>query len=277
MGEDFGTVPRSDKVQLISDDASPPQAVEDAIKDTGIISSWRKNLMELDPSHLLGRTFLGETQDDGSKLRATIVQTIESWDAVTQASRREFLVHYDGEQEDELVTYTKLLDILEEQHEAEAEGLQPIWQFKKILAHKGPLKPGDPDHKGSTYSIQLLWEDGTITWEPLALIMETAPMACAVYAKENGLLNTPGWKKLKKWAKREKKFIRMLKQEIMKSQRSSVKYMFGVRVPRSVKEAEQFDRDNGNTLWQDAIQLELAQLDKFGTFKAIGIRPGETL
>ena len=39
-----------------------------------------------------------------------------------------------------------------------------------------------------------------------------------------------------------------------------IKYQFGVRVPRTYKEALALDKANGNTLWQDAIQKELDQI-----------------
>ena len=47
-----------------------------------------------------------------------------------------------------------------------------------------------------------------------------------------------------------------------------IKYQFGVRIPRSYKEAIAIDRANGNTLWQDAIQKELDQIREYNTFIA---------
>ena len=35
------------------------------------------------------------------------------------------------------------------------------------------------------------------------------------------------------------------------------KYKFGIQVPYSVKHALQLDKENGNTLWKDAIQKEM--------------------
>ena len=34
-------------------------------------------------------------------------------------------------------------------------------------------------------------------------------------------------------------------------------HKYGVRVPRNVKEALEIDAENGNTLWDDAIELEM--------------------
>ena len=36
-----------------------------------------------------------------------------------------------------------------------------------------------------------------------------------------------------------------------------------------MKEAIEFDKENGNTLWQDAIRLELDQLCDFDTFRVV--------
>ena len=34
-------------------------------------------------------------------------------------------------------------------------------------------------------------------------------------------------------------------------------HKYGVQVPRNVKEALEIDAENGNTLWDDAIELEM--------------------
>ena len=36
----------------------------------------------------------------------------------------------------------------------------------------------------------------------------------------------------------------------------TIRYKFGVKVPRTYAEAVKFDEENGNTLWMDAIRLE---------------------
>jgi hypothetical protein len=52
------------------------------------------------------------------------------------------------------------------------------------------------------------WENGEITTEPLALIATDDPVTCAIYAREHGLLDKPGWKRFKNIAKHEKQFTR---------------------------------------------------------------------
>jgi hypothetical protein len=35
------------------------------------------------------------------------------------------------------------------------------------------------------------WEDGSITAEPLAMVAADDPISCAIYAKQNDLLDSP--------------------------------------------------------------------------------------
>ena len=44
----------------------------------------------------------------------------------------------------------------------------------------------------------------------------------------------------------------------VKTNRDKIKMKFGVKVPTTVEEAMMFDAENGNTLWQDAINKEMA-------------------
>jgi Reverse transcriptase (RNA-dependent DNA polymerase) len=56
---------------------------------------------------------------------------------------------------------------------------------------------------------------------------------------------------------------------------TSVKYKFGIQVPRGIKNDIQFDRKNGNNLWQEAMKTELQQLTDYHTF--IVLDPGEAV
>ena len=94
------------------------------------------------------------------------------------------------------------------------------------------------------------------------------PVTLAKYAKENDLLNTPGWKRLKHYVKSAKAMKRNLKQVRIFAARTKLKYKFGVKVPRDEKEAELFDKDNKNNSWGDAISKKLDQVvDEYRTFK----------
>ena len=41
------------------------------------------------------------------------------------------------------------------------------------------------------------WENGETTTEPLHLIAADDPVTCAIYAKDNDLLDKEGWKRFK--------------------------------------------------------------------------------
>ena len=47
------------------------------------------------------------------------------------------------------------------------------------------------------------WETGESDYEPLDVIAADDPITCAIYAKEKGLLDEPGWRRLKLITKRE--------------------------------------------------------------------------
>ena len=70
---------------------------------------------------------------------------------------------------------------------------QELYKFRAIIGHQGPLLASDPDWKGSKYNVQVEWETGEITFEPLSIIAADDPVTCAAYAKENDLLTLEGW------------------------------------------------------------------------------------
>jgi hypothetical protein len=64
----------------------------------------------------------------------------------------------------------------------------------------------------------------------------------------------------------EKKFTRMVNQAKLKSYHMAPKYKYGYEIPRTYEQAKQIDAKNGNTLWGDAILLELNQINEYVTF-----------
>jgi hypothetical protein len=244
------------------------------LSDPENMDSRRPPLPSFSPDDFLGRTFLMEPQDNGERHRARISRIIydspESDDAEDpKQDVVKFLLSIEGKEADEIVAYNDILDYLERQEQEESEGDQ-LWKFREITAHQGPLAKTDKDYKGSKWNVLVEWETGECTYEPLDVIASDDPVTCAVYAKRNGLLDTPGWKQFRGIAKRHKRMIRMVKQSQLKQSRRSPIYKFGFRVPRSHKEAVEIDTINGNTRWQDAERLELAQIDEYDTFKDHG-------
>jgi CRISPR/Cas system CSM-associated protein Csm4 (group 5 of RAMP superfamily) len=98
------------------------------------------------------------------------------------------------------------------------------------------------------------------------VIAKDNPVTCAIKAKENNLLHTNGWNQFKLIAKHQKKFNCMVNQAKLRSYNSAPKYKNGYEIPRTYDQAMNFDENNGNTKWQDAIKTELKQIDEFKVF-----------
>ena len=128
------------------------------------------------------------------------------------------------------------------------------------------MSKGHPDYKGCRYNVLVNWENGENTYEPLNIIAADDPVSCAIYAKENNLLEKEGWKRFKRLAKYQKKLVRLVNQAKLKSFQTKPVYMFGYLVPRNHDQAVAIDDKNGNTKWQDAEKLELKQQNDFETF-----------
>ena len=213
---------------------------------------------------LLGLTFLKDAPD-GQKYHVKVVEKLIERDEENEEIVK-FKVTIGGSESEnshhELIAYNELSDLVVRQHEAEASGEINYQPLKGILDHEGPLtEQKNPDkYKGSSYNVLMEWEDGSQTWEPLTLMMKDDIVTCANYAKEHNLLETPGWKRLKCIANHSKLYQHMVNQLKMKSKCRGICYKFGVQVPHDYKEAMRLDKENGNTLWQDTVKLEISQV-----------------
>ena len=220
------------------------------------------------PDDLIGRTFLKQPEEDGQRFRARIVRKIIEMDE--NEEKIKFLVKLPDEEQDEIMAYNEIIDIIADQYEEEQRDPERLWLFKSILAHEGPLTPKHPNYKGSKYNILVQWEDGSSTYEPLDVFGKDDPVSCAKYAKDNDLLNEPGWKRFRHLVKNFKTFQRMVNQSRLKSIRRSPVYKYGFEIPRSVKHAKELDIKNGNTRWGDAIHTEIRQIVDYETFNDCG-------
>jgi hypothetical protein len=131
---------------------------------------------------------------------------------------------------------------------------------------------------GSSVNLLCEWETGEITWIPLRTkdrrgLRYDDPVTLAIYARENNLIGDPGFSDpyIKKLSRTHKNLVRQANQAKLRSFRTRPIYMYGVRVPRNYDEAVMLDAENGNTLWQDACNLELGQIMEYEAFKDKGI------
>jgi hypothetical protein len=137
---------------------------------------------------------------DGSKHRASAARKIRDDDADDHQKIR-FLIEIGTEGElDEILAHNKLSNIIEDQHNRELNNPDMHCAFKAINKHQGPINQSNPRYKGSSYNVLVHWEDGSETFEPLSIMAKADPLTCALHAKDNDLLDTTGWKSLKRIA-----------------------------------------------------------------------------
>jgi hypothetical protein len=270
--------PLIDSTMGLGSEAGEMQKPIHSVSDlTGQDASSRK-LPMFSPDELTGITFLREL-DNGKSYKAKVVQKILDQDAANHQNIK-FLVKIGENEFDEIINYNELSNIVQEQQERQMETPdEAVWAFKGISSHQGPLAPSHPDYKGSSYNVQVQWDDGSETMEPLDSIIKDDAVTVAEYATENNLLDTPGWKRLKHIALNRKRLARMVNQlnsttnsliEQNKVIRKGPVYNFGILIPRSVKHAFELDQENGNTLWKDAMNKEIANIQAYNTFKDMG-------
>ncbi len=221
----------------------------------------------IDYDDLVGRTFLMDKNEKGEIHRARIVEMIDDMDAQRENSNEfiRFRCKVDATGYEELLHYNDLMEHLSTDRDSEQ-----VWKFKRIVGHEGPLRSSDPAYKGSSYNIILEWENGEITYEPLDLIAKDDPVTCALYARENDLLSTPGWKRFRQIAKRQKVLNRMLNQTKLKSFHRSRRYKYGIELPHDYNDAMRLDKLNGITKWKEAIDYEIDCMSDYEVFKDNG-------
>ena len=103
------------------------------------------------------------------------------------------------------------------------------------------------------WKILVRWKDGNEQWVPLRLLKDNYPVEMAEYAKANQLDDEPAFCWWVPYTLRKRDAI--LSSVKARVRKTNMKY--GIKVPRTQKEAIAFDEENGNTFWQDAIDLEM--------------------
>jgi hypothetical protein len=223
-------------------------------------------MLQFNPEDLIGRTFLMEPNEDGERQRAKIVEAITKHEQDTRQKHVDFRLEVGEDKYDEVMDFAQITDYLNQKE----NDTETVWNFEKIIGHEGPLRKGDPKHKGPGYNLHIQWCNGERTWEPIKIIGADSPVTVAIYGREHKLLDEPGWKRFKTLARREKKMLRMVNQAKLRSYRVSPKYMYGYEIPRNFNHAVQLDERNGNTKWQDSTALEMQQLEEYATFQDLG-------
>ena len=100
------------------------------------------------------------------------------------------------------------------------------------------------------------WLDGSTSWQSLKDLKESYPLEVAEYAVAQGIDDDPAFNWWVSFVlKKRERIIKAVKGRQAKYLKKNFK--FGIEVPRTVREAYELDKKNGNTLWADAIKKEM--------------------
>jgi len=105
--------------------------------------------------------------------------------------------------------------------------------------------------KGLSLCIQ--WKDGSTSWEPLKDMKESFPIQVAEFAVSRGLQQEAAfswW--FKETLARNNRIVKAMKFRYVRKT-----HKYGIRLPKSVKEAYEFDRESGTDYWHQAIVKEM--------------------
>jgi hypothetical protein len=93
--------------------------------------------------------------EDGTKIRAKVINKINDMDAQNHKNIM-MLIEVGEDGYEEIMAYTDLCDIIEDQHDDEFKNPERHWVFKDILDHQGRLKSGDPGYIGCLWNVEIL-------------------------------------------------------------------------------------------------------------------------
>lgn len=113
------------------------------------------------------------------------------------------------------------------------------------------------------WEVCVLWKDKSTTWHKLKDIKDSYPVELAEYAHENKVSHKPAfaW-----WVPHTLKKRDLIISKV-KSKYWVRTHKYGIRIPKSVKEAIEIDRENGDSQWWDALMLEMKNVrPAFETF-----------
>ena len=103
------------------------------------------------------------------------------------------------------------------------------------------------------WELYVRWKNGRSDWIFLKDLKDSYSIELAEYTMANNLHHEPtfGW-----WVpytlKKRKAILQKVKPKYWEKT-----HKYGIRIPKNVKEAQEIDAESKNTLWQDAISLEM--------------------
>ena len=109
--------------------------------------------------------------------------------------------------------------------------------------------------KQTTRGWELLvqWKDGSTDWVALKDFKETYPVELAHYAVDRQIHEEPAFAWWVPYVlKKQKRILQKVKSKYW-----ARTHKYGIRISKNVREAMEIDKENNNTLWMDAVRLEM--------------------
>ena len=108
--------------------------------------------------------------------------------------------------------------------------------------------------KGWRLGVQ--WRDDSTSWVSLKEMKNGYPIETAQYAIRNQLQDEPAFSWWVPYVERKRdRIINKLKSKYWERT-----HKYGIRIPKSVKEAYSIDNENGDTMWADAVREEMKKI-----------------
>ena len=133
------------------------------------------------------------------------------------------------------------------------------WTAATIDGHMLRFRGTEQEH----WKVKVAWFNGQSSWERLDDMRLQDPHLLVEYAEKRELCNHPAFT----WTPAFKADSTNLRQVLAAQVKSKHKFKFGVQVANSVKHALWLDKMNGNSLWREAIDKELKQINDYETFR----------
>ena len=125
-------------------------------------------------------------------------------------------------------------------------------QVKDKYIHHGSNKTLRHTTKG--WFLQVLWKDGSTSWEPLRNLKESNPVQVAEYATANKIEDEAAFAWWVPYTlKKRDRIISSVKCHNVKRNNK-----FGIEVPRSIERALEIDRETKTDYWLKAIEKEMS-------------------
>ena len=123
-----------------------------------------------------------------------------------------------------------------------------VWKVDKIYSHHC---------RGRNTLVHVQWKWGNRSWISLKSLRLHDPYSCVIYAVTKKLFQDEDWSWIMDFIDDSHAYTKML--NVLKTSKAmGPKDKFGVEIPKSVKHALELDRKNGNNIWKEATEKELA-------------------